>query len=85
MKFGISHGRLICRLVLEQDYYANEANSRLLKNDAVPQGILKIDQAIRPEEADALERRWESKYGVIRGNRRMAVLEKRERVLAITF
>jgi HK97 family phage portal protein len=40
-------------LELEQDYYANVANSQLLKNNAVPQGILKTDQTIRPEEADA--------------------------------
>ncbi|MDR1949014.1 MAG: phage portal protein [Spirochaetaceae bacterium] len=52
-------------LELEQDYYANKANSQLLKNNAVPMGILKTDQSIRPEEADALERRWESKYGAV--------------------
>ena len=28
-------------LELEQDYYANKANSQLLKNNAIPQGILK--------------------------------------------
>jgi HK97 family phage portal protein len=44
-------------LELEQDYYANKANSTLLKNNAVPMGILKTDQSIRPEEADAIERR----------------------------
>jgi HK97 family phage portal protein len=63
-------------LELEQDYYANTANSRLLKNNAVPQGILKTDQSIRPDEADALERRWESKYGAVRANRAIAVLGK---------
>jgi HK97 family phage portal protein len=63
-------------LELEQDYYANKANSQLLKNNAVPQGILKTDQTIRPEEADALERRWESKYGSVRANRKIAVLGK---------
>jgi HK97 family phage portal protein len=63
-------------LELEQDYYANKANSQLLKNNAIPQGILKTDQTIRPEEADALERRWESKYGSVRANRKIAVLGK---------
>jgi HK97 family phage portal protein len=63
-------------LELEQDYYANRANSHLLKNNAIPQGILKTDQTIRPEEADALERRWESKYGEVRANRKIAVLGK---------
>jgi HK97 family phage portal protein len=63
-------------LELEQDYYANKANSQLLKNNAIPQGILKTDQVIRPEEADALERRWESKYGAVRANRKIAVLGK---------
>jgi hypothetical protein len=59
----------LAALELEQDYYANKANSQLLKNNAVPQGILKTDQSIRPEEADALERRWKQKYGTDRANR----------------
>jgi HK97 family phage portal protein len=61
-------------LELEQDYYANKANSQLLKNNAVPQGVLKTDQTLRPEEADQLERRWESKYGAVRAGRKIAVL-----------
>ena len=61
-------------LELEQDYYANRANSQLLKNNAIPQGILKTEQALRPEEADQLERRWESKYGAVKAGRKIAVL-----------
>jgi HK97 family phage portal protein len=61
-------------LELEQDYYANKANSQLLKNDAIPQGVLKTDQTLRPEEADLLERRWESKYGAVKAGRKIAVL-----------
>jgi hypothetical protein len=34
---------------------------------------LKTDQAVRPEETDALERRWESKYEALRANRKIAV------------
>jgi HK97 family phage portal protein len=63
-------------LELEQDYYANKANSQLLKNNAIPQGVLKTDQTLRPEEADQLERRWESKYGAVRAGRKIAVLGK---------
>jgi len=63
-------------LELEQDYYANKANSTLLKNNAIPQGILKTEQTLRPEEADQLERRWESKYGAVKANRKIAVLGK---------
>jgi len=63
-------------LELEQDYYANKANSQLLKNNAIPQGILKTEQALRPEEADQLERRWESKYGAVKTGRKIAVLGK---------
>jgi HK97 family phage portal protein len=63
-------------LELEQDYYANKANSQLLKNNAVPQGVLKIDQTLRPEEADQLERRWGSKYGTVKTGRKIAVLGK---------
>jgi HK97 family phage portal protein len=72
-------------LELEQDYYANKANSQLLKNNAVPQGILKTDQSIRPEEADALERRWESKYGSARANRKIAVLGKGTEFKPLSF
>jgi hypothetical protein len=32
----------------EQDYWANRANTDLLKNGAVPQGIIKADHVIRP-------------------------------------
>jgi HK97 family phage portal protein len=72
-------------LELEQDYYANRANSQLLKHNAVPQGILKTDQSIRPEEADALERRWESKYGAVRADRKIAVLGKGTEFQPLSF
>jgi HK97 family phage portal protein len=72
-------------LELEQDYYANKANSQLLKNNAIPQGILKTDQSIRPEEADALERRWESKYGAVRAKRKIAVLGKGTEFKPLSF
>ncbi|MDR1315331.1 MAG: phage portal protein, partial [Spirochaetales bacterium] len=72
-------------LELEQDYYANKANSQLLKNNAIPQGILKTDQTIRPEEADALERRWESKYGAMKANRKIAVLGKGTEFKPLSF
>ena len=61
---------------LEQDYFANKSNSALLKNNAIPQGILKTEQTLRPEEADQLERRWESKYGAVKAGRKIAVLGK---------
>jgi HK97 family phage portal protein len=72
-------------LELEQDYYANKANSTLLKNNAVPMGILKTDQAIRPEEADAIERRWESKYGAAKAGRKIAVLGKGTEFQPLSF
>ena len=72
-------------LELEQDYYANKSNSILLKNNAVPQGILKTEQTLRPEEADQLERRWESKYGNTKGGRKIAVLGKGTEFKPVTF
>jgi HK97 family phage portal protein len=63
-------------LELEQDYYANKANSQLLKNNAIPQGILKTEQTLRLEEAEQLERRWETKYGAVKAGRKIAVLGK---------
>jgi HK97 family phage portal protein len=72
-------------LELEQDYYANKANSTLLKNNAIPQGVLKTEQTIRPEEADALERRWEAKYGAAKGNRKIAVLGKGTEFKPLSF
>jgi HK97 family phage portal protein len=72
-------------LELEQDYYANKANSQLLKNNAIPQGILKTEQTLRPEEADQLERRWESKYGAVKAGRKIAVLGKGTEFKPVTF
>jgi HK97 family phage portal protein len=72
-------------LELEQDYYANKANSQLLKNNAIPQGILKTEQTLRPEEADQLERRWESKYGAVKAGRKIAVLGKGTNFEALSF
>jgi len=72
-------------LELDQDYYANKANSTLLKNNAIPQGLLKTDQTLRPEEADAIERRWESKYGQVKAGRKIAVLGKGTSFEALSF
>jgi len=72
-------------LELEQDFYANKANSQLLKNNAIPQGILKTDQTLRPEEADQLERRWEGKYGAVKAGRKIAVLGKGTEFKPVTF
>jgi HK97 family phage portal protein len=77
---------LIClSLELEQDYYANKANSQLLKNNAIPQGVLKTEQTLRPEEADLLEKRWESKYGNVKSGRKIAVLGKGTEFKPVTF
>jgi HK97 family phage portal protein len=70
---------------IEQDYFANKANSTLLKHNAIPQGLLKTDQTLRPEEADALEKRWESKYGQIKAGRKVAVLGKGTSFEALSF
>jgi HK97 family phage portal protein len=72
-------------LELEQDYFANKANTILLKNNAIPQGLLKTDQTLRPEEADALEKRWESKYGAVKAGRKIAVLGKGTSFEALSF
>jgi HK97 family phage portal protein len=72
-------------LELEQDYFANKGNSALLKHNAIPQGLLKTDQTLRPEEADAIERRWESKYGQVRAGRKIAVLGKGTSFEALSF
>jgi HK97 family phage portal protein len=72
-------------LELEQDYYANKANSQLLKNNAIPQGVLKTEQTLRPEEADQLERRWESKYGAVKAGRKIAVLGKGTEFKPLSF
>jgi hypothetical protein len=46
---------------------------------------LKTGQSIRPEEADALERRWESTYGAVRANRKIAVLGKGTEFKPLSF
>ena len=70
---------------IEQDFFANKGNSTLLKNNAIPQGLLKTDQTLRPEEADQLERRWESKYGAVKAGRKIAVLGKGTSFEALSF
>jgi HK97 family phage portal protein len=70
---------------LDQDFFANKANSTLLKNNAIPQGLLKTEQTLRPEEADAIERRWESKYGQVKAGRKIAVLGKGTSFEALSF
>ncbi len=45
---------------IEQDQRANSATTKLLRNNAIPEGILKTDQVLREDEADKLERRWET-------------------------
>ena len=70
---------------IEQDYFANKGNAILLKNNAIPQGSLKTDQTLRPEEADQLERRWESKYGQVKAGRKIAVLGKGTSFEALSF
>ena len=72
-------------LELEQDFFANKANSTLLKNNAIPHGLLKTDQTLRPEEADAIERRWEAKYGQVKAGRKIAVLGKGTSFEALSF
>jgi len=47
--------------------------------------LLKTDQTLRPEEADAIERRWESKYGQVRAGRKIAVLGKGTSFEALSF
>ena len=69
---------------IQQDVRSNKAISRLLKNNAVPEGILKTDQILREEEADRLEKRWESSYGRNRKARSIAVLGKGTSFQALT-
>ena len=47
--------------------------------------MLKTEQTLRPEEADALERRWESKYGQVKAGRKIAVLGKGTSFEALSF
>lgn len=61
---------------IEQDVCSNRGCSKLLKNNSVPEGILKTDQVLREEEADKLERRWEASYGRSKKSRSIAVLGK---------
>jgi HK97 family phage portal protein len=61
---------------ITQDVNANRTTSKLMKNNAVPAGLLKTDQTLREEEADKLEKRWENTYGRNRKARSIAVLGK---------
>ena len=67
-----------------QDVKSNSTITKLLKNNSVPEGILKTDQVLREEEADRLERRWESSYGRDKRARSIAVLGKGTTFQALT-
>ena len=47
--------------------------------------MLKTDQTLRPEEADAIEKRWEAKYGNTKAGRKIAVLGKGTSFEALSF
>lgn len=72
--------RGVCPLIslyaeIEQDILAGKANTDLLKEGGIPKGLLKTDQIIRDEEATAIEKKWEAKYG--KGSKRkIAVIGK---------
>ena len=61
---------------ISQDVHANRTTTKLMRNNAVPAGLLKTDQTLREEEADKLEKRWENTYGRNRKARSIAVLGK---------
>ncbi|MDA3957458.1 phage portal protein [Oceanispirochaeta sp.] len=61
---------------IQQDVRPNKGTSKLLKNNSVPEGILKTDQVLREEEEDRIEKRWESSYGRDKKSRSIAVLGK---------
>ncbi|MBF9018625.1 MULTISPECIES: phage portal protein [unclassified Oceanispirochaeta] len=69
---------------INQDVRSNKSISKLLKNNSVPEGILKTDQVLREEEADKLERRWETSYGRNKKARSIAVLGKGTSFQALT-
>lgn len=70
---------------IEQDFQANRANTELLRNDAIPRGLLKTEQTLREEEAALIERVWEQKYGRAAGKKSVAVLGKGTEFQTISF
>lgn len=70
---------------LTQDLNANRANTELLKNDAIPRGLIKTDQVLRPDEAEMIERKWEEKYGLQSYKKKIAVLGKGTEFQSISF
>lgn len=70
---------------LTQDLNANRANTELLKNDAIPRGLIKTDQILRPDEAEMIERKWEQKYGLKSYKNKVAVLGKGTEFQPVAF
>jgi HK97 family phage portal protein len=59
---------------LEHDMSVNKEVLKRLNSSAIPQGILKTDQRITPQQADDIQKNWDSKYGRSKADKRIAVL-----------
>jgi len=59
---------------LHIDYAAAAYNFYFFNKDATPAGIISSDQVLRPEEADAIEKRWDKKHRGVRKKGSVAVL-----------
>ena len=63
-----------CLLGLHIDYAAAAYNFYFFNKDATPAGVISSDQVLRPEEADAIEKRWDKKHRGLRKKGSVAVL-----------
>ena len=47
---------------IEQDFQANVSNTKLVKNNSVPLGVISAQQVVSKEQADRLVEQWEEKH-----------------------
>jgi HK97 family phage portal protein len=47
---------------IEQDYHANVSNTKLVKNNSVPLGIISSEQVLNADQAEELVKRWEAAH-----------------------
>lgn len=61
-------------LEMEQEFHANSVNTDMLKNNAIPSGVITSKKRISEVQAREIQEGWERSYGKSSGNKKVAVL-----------
>lgn len=66
---------IVCLAIeLEQDIAINKQNLATVRNSTIPDGLIKTDQRLTPDQAKEIRDRWEQEHGRNKKNKKIAVL-----------